>query len=626
MRIPDETLDRILLHVSKPARYVGQEWNSITKDWSGLTATIALAYPDLYELGMSNLGLALLYDAVNRQPTYAAERVYAPWPDMEAALRSQGLPLYSLETHHALADFDVLGFTLQCELTYTNVLNMLDLGDVPVLADQRGEDAPLVIAGGSCTYNPEPMAPFIDAFALGEGEELIVEIMDAVARARAVGTSRRELLRALTTIPGVYVPSLYTPVYGPTGELEGLHAQGGAPHKITKRILAQLPPALTQPVVPHLQATHDRAALEIQRGCSRGCRFCQAGIIYRPIRERPVAETLQAIDDLVAHTGYDEVGLVSLSSSDHSGIATIVSEALARHSDDGVGISLPSLRIDSFSVELARMISSRRKSGFTFAPEAGSQRLRDVINKGVTEEDLLRTAQAAFEHGWNHIKLYFMIGLPTETDADVAEIARLAHDLARLGREVRGRRIEIAISVATFVPKPHTPFQWEPLIAYPDLIRRQRLLRDALRGKTFKLSCSDWNATWLEALIARGDRRLSTIIYRAWQSGARFDAWSEGLNVALWEQALQEDSSARAESDWHQQRDAALHRRRAREEWLPWGHIDVGVSADFLWAEYERALRGELSPDCRDTCHNCGITLTFAAEREAVAVDAWGCP
>ncbi len=615
--ISDETIERLLLQVSKPARYAGQEWNSIAKEWDGLAATLALAYPDLYELGMSNLGLAILYDIVNRQPQYAAERVYAPWPDMEEALRSQGVPLYSLETRHALSEFSVIGFTLQTELTYTNVLTMLDLGGVPVLTADRDDRAPLVIAGGSCTYNPEPMASFIDAFAIGEGEEVILDIMAAVARARAVGASRDALRRALATIPGVYVPALYRPRQGAAGAYAGLEPLNGVPETVTKRIVRELPPAPTRPVVPHLQAAHDRAAIEIQRGCGRGCRFCQAGMIYRPVRERPVAETVQAIDELVANTGYDEVGLVSLSSSDHSGIGKIVQQVLARHNEDGVGVSLPSLRIDSFAVELARMISSRRKTGFTFAPEAGSQRLRDVINKGVTEEDLLRTAQAAFAHGWNRVKLYFMMGLPTETDEDVLEIARLAQELARLGRQMRGRRVEIGVSVATFVPKPHTPFQWEPLISREDVSRRQRLLRDALRGKAYKLSYSDWNSTWLEALLARADRRLGDVILAAWRLGARFDAWSEHLNVALWRQAL-DDAGLDLEVE--------LHAARERDAQLPWAHIDVGVDPDFMWDERERALRGDLSPDCREHCHDCGILATFAAERSAVAAGTWGCP
>lgn len=618
MQIAATELDRLLSKVSKPARYIGQEWNSVTKDWQQLKATIALVYPDLYELGMSNLGLAILYERVNSHPDYAAERVYAPWPDMEDGLASRGLPLYSLETHHALSAFSVIGFTLQTELTSTNVLNMLALGGVPVLSAERSDGDPLVIAGGSCTYNPEPMALFIDAFVIGEGEEVTIELLDTVAENRSQkGAGRAELLARLATVPGIYVPSLYDPVYAADGSFIGLQPGSGAPERIVKRIVAELPAAPTHPVVPHLQAVHDRATIEIQRGCSRGCRFCQAGIIYRPIRERSVDETLTTIDTLIGQTGYEEVGLVSLSSSDHSGITEIVQETMAHHTHDGVGISLPSLRIDSFSVELARMISGRRKSGFTFAPEAGSQRLRDVINKGVTEDDLLRTAQAVFEHGWNRIKLYFMLGLPTETDKDVHEIVRLCQTLARLGKQVRRRRVAIAISASTFVPKPHTPFQWEPLASREDIERRQQILRDGLRGKTYQLSYSDWDMTWLEALLARGDRRLGPAIRAAWQAGARFDAWREHLDIQAWQRALSQHGVDLASS---------LHAPRAFEEPLPWAHIDVGVKPSFLWRERERALRGDLSPDCREQCHGCGILTTYSTERALVETGVWGCP
>ena len=615
MQLSEERLHELLANVQKPLRYVGQEWNSITKEWADASVRLVLAYPDLYEIGMSNLGLAILYDLVNRHDDWLVERAYAPWTDMEAAMRAAGVPLFALESRRAVADFDVVGFSLQYELNYTNVPNMLDLAGLVPLAADRPAALPLVIAGGSGTYNPEPLADLFDAMVIGEGEEVLPELLAAVEAFKAeegAGGSKDALLRRLAAIEGVYVPSHYAPredgSVTPLGE--------DAPASVRRRIARRLGPVPTRPIVPTMQVVHDRAVVEIQRGCSRGCRFCQAGMIYRPVRERPVTEVLDAVDEVLANTGHTEVGLLSLSSSDHSGIAEIVQGVLARHEGRRVAVSLPSLRIDSFSVQLAEMIQSTRKTGFTFAPEAGSQRLRDVINKGVTEDDLLRTAEAAFSAGWNRIKVYFMIGLPTETDDDVLEMARLIRTLQALGRKVRGRTVDIGVSVSTFVPKPHTPFQWAPLAERNTIERRQALLREHARGRGIHLSWSDWDNTWLEALLSRGDRRLGRVLLRAWQLGARFDAWSEHFRPDLWRQALEEEGiDARAYTA----------RERCIDEPLPWDVIDMGVRRAYLTREWQRAACGEVTGDCRDECRGCGIMAAYVSAGDG-ADASWRCP
>ena len=606
MIISLEQLRELLVRVQKPGRYAGGEWNASCKDWDRTSIHLALAYPDLYEIGMSNLGLAILYDLVNSNPLMLAERVYAPWEDMAAALKRADLPLFALESRHALADFDVIGFSLQHELNYSNVLTMLELGRIPLLAQDRDECAPLIIAGGSGTYNPEPLAMFFDAFVIGEGEEVLLQVLATVIAAKQEKLPKNSLLLRLAGISGIYVPSLYQPAYELDGTLAALKVTSdGVPTRISKRIVPVLGPVPTRPIVSTMEIVHDRAAVEITRGCSRGCRFCQAGMIYRPIRERPVDEVVRGVEDIIANTGHQEVALVSLSSSDHSGIALIIDQVLARHAQDGVSLSLPSLRIDSFSVELAEKLHEGRKTGFTFAPEAGSQRLRDVINKGVTEADLLRTTEAVFRHGWIRLKLYFMLGLPTETDEDILEITRLVRAILEQGRTIRGRAIEITVTASTFVPKPHTPFQWAPLADQTTIVHRQGILRRNLPNRGVKLSWSDWDATWLEALISRGDRRLGPAILRAWQLGTRFDAWQECFKPELWRQALAEEGI-----------DAGLFttRQRQRSEILPWTHLDVGVTVDYLWREYERAQSCELSPDCREQCHHCGIMATYVDE------------
>ncbi|HOG48309.1 MAG TPA: TIGR03960 family B12-binding radical SAM protein [Anaerolineae bacterium] len=614
--IASERLERILPTVERPGRYTGGEFNSVVKDWVTTAVRLALCYPDVYEIGMSNLGLAILYDLVNKRPSALAERAYTPWPDMAAALRRAGLPLYSLETHHPLADFDVVGFTLQYELNYTNVLEMLDLAGIPLHSAARSEAHPLVIAGGSSTYNPEPMAAFFDLFVIGEGEEVLLELLDLVLAMR--GQPRAELLRRAAEIPGIYVPGLYQVDYDLAGRVLAVTpSDTGVPERVTKRIMPCLPPPVTRPVVPFLDIVHDRANVEIQRGCTEGCRFCQAGMIYRPVRERRPEEVMDAVEQVLANTGYDEVGLVSLASSDYSQIEPLLEALVRRWAPEHVSFGLPSLRVDAFSVRLAGMVQATRKTGLTFAPEAGSERLRAVINKNVTEDDLVQTAEAAYSAGWDRIKLYFMLGLPTESDEDVEAIARLVHRVADIGRRHRGGRAKVHASASTFVPKPHSPFQWLPLADLDTVQRRQRLLHERLRRRGVQFDWTEPRTTLLEAALSRGDRRVGAAVEAAWRGGAVFDAWGEHFKPALWQEAF---AASGLDMHWY------ASRQRALDEVLPWEHINVGVKREFLAAEWERATSGEPTPDCRDGCQRCGLLEAFRAERKAVAKGVWQCP
>ena len=592
--------NEILHQVNRPARYTGGEWNSIVKDWDKTPIKIALAYPDTYEIGMSNMAIPILYEILNRQPDVLAERVYAPWVDMEAMMRQRNLPLFSLETRRPLKDFDIIGFSLAYELTYTNVLNMLDLAGIPVLASERDDSHALIIAGGSCCLNPEPMSDFIDVFVIGDGEEVLLEFLDAYRDGKGRGAGKNQLLRKLATVSGIYVPSLYKVEYQANGLLKSITPiVSEARPRIERRIVNKLPPPPTRPVVPFIEVIHDRGAIEIQRGCSRGCRFCQAGMIYRPVRERPHDEVLIVAGELITNCGYDEVSLVSLNTSDYAGIDELV--AKLSNSYPNLTLSLPSLRLDNFSVKLVGSLPTRSRTGLTFAPEAGSERLRRAINKNLTEESLLETAATAFERGWTGLKLYFMVGLPTETVEDVESIVTLVEKVRAEGKKASGKKPMIRVSVSTFVPKPHTPFQWSEQENEASLKTKHEILQQGLIRKGIRLSWHDPRISLLEAAMSRGDRRLGKVIHRAWELGCRFDAWTEHYNHDKWLQAF---------TDTGLEPEFYACRERSLDETLPWSHIDTGVTDAFLKREFQRARLGQDTPDCRNNaCNACGLEL-----------------
>ncbi|MFC1993417.1 TIGR03960 family B12-binding radical SAM protein [Chloroflexota bacterium] len=577
-------IDNLLYQVTKPARYTGGEWNSILKDWDKTPIRIALAYPDLYEIGMSNLGLQILYKLINNQPDALAERVYAPWVDMEAAMRAGDIPLFSLESKRPLKDFDIIGFSLSYELTYTNILNMLDLARIPVLTSERDDSHPVVIAGGSCALNPEPMADFFDFFVIGDGEEVLLELLDSFRNWKGTGAQKEKLLRQAATIPGIYVPSLYRVEYQDDGLPKSVTpAVSEAKPTIQRRMVTKLPPPATKPAVPFIEVIHDRGALEISRGCSRGCRFCHAGSVYRPVRERPQEEVLQAVGELIANCGYDEISLVSLSTSDYSQIDGLVAKLDQRYHSHNLALSLP----------------SRRKTGLTLAPEAGSERLQRVINKIIPEDELMETAAAAFDSGRTNLKLYFMLGLPTETIDDVEGIIQLISKVHSLGGTAPGKRPQVRVSLATFVPKPHTPFQWVSQESEEQLNSKHELLKRGLRRKGVRLSWQDPKTSLIEATLSRGDRRLGKVIHRVWQLGATFDAWNERFDYEIWLRAFDESE---LDPGFYAQR------QRSLDELLPWSHIDAGITTAFLKREYQRALEGKETPDCRhQSCNACGL-------------------
>lgn len=602
------SIDTLLPAVAKPARYTGGEWNEVRKDPAAVAVRFALALPDVYEVGMSNLGLKILYGILNDRADTYAERAYCPWPDMEQAMREAGAPLTSLETRTILREFDAVGFSLQYEMTYSNILTMLDLGGIPLTSADRADTDPLIVGGGPCAYNPEPLADFFDCFVIGEGEEIIGELAAAIAGWKQAGRrgGRDGLLRQLAQLAGIYVPALYQAEYNGDGTFRQVTPLvPAAPPAVVKRIVKDLDgaPFPTRTIVPYLETVHDRIMLELFRGCTRGCRFCQAGVVYRPVRERKPETLLRLAQELVDHTGYDEISLVSLSSADYSCLRELADELLTRFAPQRVSLSLPSLRIDSFSIELANEIQKVRRSGLTFAPEAGTQRLRDVINKGVTEADLFEAAGAAFRSGWSGVKLYFMIGLPTETDEDVLAIADLARRVAGMARNVRNRRV--TVSASTFVPKPHTAFQWSPQLTTAEMERRQNLLRTALRDRSISFNWHDPATSRLEGVFARGDRRLGQVLLAAWRQGARFDGWSEYFRPEIWTAAF---AATGVDPDFYTVRERNL------DEALPWSHIQCGASVEWLATEWRRALAGEFTADCRHgQCSGCGVCQTLDA-------------
>lgn len=615
----ERQLERILLSVQKPGRYVGGELNQVLKDWDQIPFRVVFAFPDIYDLGMSNLGLAILYDIVNQQSDLLAERVFTPWPDMEARMRELSLPLYSLETKTPVSQFDLLGFSLPYETLYTNTLNMLDLAGVPIHSKERDESHPLVIAGGHATHNPEPMADFIDAFLIGEGEEAILEIIRSIQYGKEKGRSRVEILTDLSKIWGVYVPSLYEVEYNEDGTIhQTSRSNGGVDIPITKRIVPKLPPPLTRMIVPNIETTHNRAPIEIMRGCTRGCRFCQAGMITRPVRERSVPEILQAVEDAIAETGFEEVGLLSLSSSDYDEILDLVQGLSQRFQGKHLKLSLPSLRIESFSVELMQILKDQsHRSGFTLAPEAATERMREIINKPVSSEQLLETTREIFRNGWHNLKLYFMIGHPEETMEDVQAIADLCKMVLAEGRQVLGKRAKVTAGVSTFVPKPHTPFQWVACDTIEQIEGKQSLLKRELRGRGLKLNWNDYRETQLEAWLSRGDRRMGQVIFTAWKQGAKFDAWSEWFEYYTWLQAFTAHGLDPA---------FYTHRERLIDETLPWDHINVGMTKQFLTEDYLWSMQGKTRIDCRERCFACGILPGFADLRRLHPGDIWECP
>lgn len=596
-------MEQLLLTVQKPGRYSGGEINQVVKDKNAVDVRFAFCFPDTYEIGMSHLGMKILYSLFNEREDIWCERVFAPWIDFEKVMRKENIPLFALESRDSIKDFDFVGFTLQYELSYTNILSMLDLGGIPLKSCDRGENDPIVVAGGPCTCNPEPLCDFIDIFFLGEGEQVDLEVIDLYKETKKKGGSKIDFLRAAAKIQGVYVPALYEFSYNADGTVSAIAAKDHAPQKIEKRIETDLDKTYYPDrfVVPYIETVHDRAVQEVFRGCIRGCRFCQAGYIYRPVREKSADTVNRQARALCKNTGYDEISLSSLSTSDYTQLEQMLDEMLTWTDQDKVSLSLPSLRIDNFSEELLEKINRLRKSGLTFAPEAGTQRLRDVINKNITEEDILTSCRTAFKGGYTSVKLYFMMGLPTERDEDIIGIAELAQKIVDLyyamPEKPKGKAVNVSISVANFVPKPHTPFQFEPQITREEMMRRQALLKDNIKSKKITFNYHENRTSFLEGVFARGDRRLGAVIEAAYKKGCRFDGWDECFNLDAWLEAFDE---CNVSPEFY------ANRTRSFEEIMPWDHLDYRITKEFLIRENMAAHAERTTPNCREKCAGCG--------------------